>query len=483
MTTWTQAFRVNNCDNLHINNYELDYDPSPTISGTIKSYDYGKKEIVIVIEDEFDLTHPLYNGGKLELTGGRSYLEFTTDPITGAPIPDPTKNLEGISKSVYDEDSRCLTITVPNMVEPNVGARVSIAFTMYQHFGFYASGCGDIYIENARIYTTGGMAYGADSTKGFYVNDLALDLREGSKRLMTATADGFHTCDVQNVKVTNSIFQYSHDDAFNIKNSYIEVSGVVNKKITILAGESYAIEAGDVIDIYTNEHFKPFGPYTVTRVERKTNKSVDVYVDKRVNEDAVGCLMANLTKSTKLTLDNNIIGNKRNRGILLQTQGAVIKNNTWRNIVHGGVIIFTVKDHFAEGICPADVDVENNKFIGNYHGDISLYTWGTNGTTAGLMKDINIRNNFIYGTRMGPINLSGVGDSEVSGNLIYNICSGMAPNSETYAINIKYSNNIKISDTCIYLDNGVERMVPVVKSGTNSVVKESTTTYKNFLEE
>jgi hypothetical protein len=291
---------------------------------------------------------------------------------------------------------------------------------------------------------------------------------------MTATADGFHTCDVQNILVTNSIFQYSHDDAFNIKNSYIEVTGAVNKKITIKASESYVIEPGDVIDIYTNEYFAPLGPYTVTRVERKTATSVDVYLDSRVNEDAVGCLMANITKSTKITIDNNIIGNKRNRGILLQTQGAVIKNNTWRNIVHGGIKIFTLKDQFAEGICPGDVIVENNKFLGSYHGDVHLYTWGTKGTTPGLMKNIVVRNNFSYNTKVGPIAFGGAGDSEISNNLLYNVASAAGAN-DCYAINLYDSVNVLVKANCIYLDNGVNMVKAITegKNNTNITVKDN----------
>jgi hypothetical protein len=183
--------------------------------------------------------------------------------------------------------------------------------------------------------------------------------------------------------------------------------------------------------------------------------------------------MANLTKSTKLTIDNNIIGNKRNRGILLQTQGAVIKNNTWRNLVHGAIKIFTLKDQFAEGICPGDVVVENNKFLGNYYGDVHMYTWGTKGTTPGLMKNIVVRNNFSYNTKTAPYQFAGTGDSEASNNLFYNVASAATKPDDCYAINVYDSVNVTVNKNFIYIDNGVNMVNSIVEGKNNTGVKIS----------
>ena len=84
---------------------------------------------------------------------------------------------------------------------------------------------------------------------------------------------------------------------------------------------------------------------------------------------------------------------------------------------------------------------------------------------------------------MGGITVSGMGESEVTNNLLYNICSAIGSGGEAYALSFKHSTNVVVRDNTVYLDNGVERLVPVVKSGTNSGIKESNTTYKNFLDE
>ncbi len=61
---------------------------------------------------------------------------------------------------------------------------------MYVYNGFNIEHSEDIYFESVSIYTAPGMALRAEGNHNMYFNNFDIKLREGSSRIMTATADG-----------------------------------------------------------------------------------------------------------------------------------------------------------------------------------------------------------------------------------------------------------------------------------------------------
>lgn len=460
MTNWTQAISVNDSDNIHFNNFDLDYENSPTVAGEIVAYDEKTLTVTLKIFDEFDLTAKEYNGGKLGHAWA-SYIEFVVDPNSGEYIPDNTGNIRTGNELVsgsYNADTHEMTIVFSSSARypdrvPKIGERASIAFTMSDHHGFNGANCGKIYMENVNIYTTCGMAIGLSCSDGFYLNRLKLDLREGSTRLMTATADGFHTEDIGEIKITNSVFQYSHDDALNVKNSFVYVTGGAGKVITIRAGKNFDIAVDDTVEVFNEKTMESYGKYTVKKLENKPGSTIAVTVDKIISNDNLNdCIFANLSAATKLTFDNNVIGNKRNRGLLLQSRESTITNNTWKNMIHCAVVVFTERYSFVEGICPANVTIANNKFIGNYEGDIAVDICGSLGPHNGgipmsAIEGIEINNNFFANTPVASLNISSCTDSSVSNNLFYNTSCA---DNVMYGMHVDHSENVKFNNNRIY---------------------------------
>ncbi len=461
MTSWTQAISVEECDNVHFNNFDLDYETSPTVAGEIVAYDEKTLTVTLKIFDEFDLTRSAYGNKNLgqHASGWASYIEFVLDEASGEYIPDNTGNIRTgseIASSSYDSTTKEMKIVFTKAARypdrtPKIGERASIAFTMYNHHGFNGANCGKLYMESVNIYTTPGMAIGLSASEGFYLNRIKLDLREGSTRLMTATADGFHTSDIREIKITNSVFQYSHDDAFNIKNSYVEVTNVVSKKVYLNAPTTYVIEPGDELEFFEEATMVSHGRYKVVKVEG-SGTNLTVQLDRKADESIKGCLAANNTKATKFTLDNSVIGNKRNRGILLQSRESTIINNTWKNMIHCAVVVFTERYSFKEGICPSNVTIANNKFIGNYEGDLSVSACGSLGPNGGgmgngVIEGITISNNFFADTAVVPLGVSSCKDSTVSNNLFYNTS---LDEGILYGMSISYSVDCTVSNNYFY---------------------------------
>ncbi len=428
MTEWKQGISVSNCRNIHFNNFAFDYATPTAVTGVVVSADTQGGTVVIKVDEGYDLTDPRYNGGKV--TWG-SYMEFKLDRDSGKYIPNDKGNLlynstgdqvKRISDGSYDPETRELTLTFSQtLAQVKAGTRVNVAYTMYEYFGMNAQGCENIYLENANFYHTAGMTFGAGNTKNIYLNRFRLSPREGSERLMTATADGLHfgNCTGE-VILTNSVLEYSHDDCLNIKGSYAAVTG--SDEHTVFYDRSstnIGVEVGDIIDVYETNTFRFVGSYTVTAVDAAFGKYT---VAETVSEDlSSGFMVCNATKSPKFTAHNCFFGNKRNRGMLIQCRGVEISNCTFQNIVHGAIQILSVADIFAEGIMPRDVVVKNNKFLGNSIEDVHIFTWGRGGTTPGTIRNVTVENNFISGTGRYPVDILGGGEITVANNLFSDI--------------------------------------------------------------
>ena len=434
MTEWVSAVKLNGCTDIHFNNIDFDYLISPSVSGTVTAADESARTISIRIFDEFDLTDHHYNNGTI-LYG--NYMEYVYDEEFDCYYPDANGMLRYnstgdrvnmISGGSYDEATKTLTLTfstVQPFVKPEIGKMASAAFTMYEYTTFLVDECKNFYMEDCNIYASAGMAMTCESTENLYFNDTNYCLREGSRRLMTATADCLHAIDCYgDLFVTNSLFENSHDDSINICSFYKTVTSNFARELVCTSASNstdYPIEEGDVIEIFDKATMALYGSYTVTGVRRVGLVST-LTLDKRINDSLNGYLVGNVTRVPELKVNNCVFRNKRNRGILAQVRNSQITNNTFLNVVHGAISVHSVMDIFAEAIVPRDFVISGNKFIRNntgrgLAGDVAVFCSGTGGTTAGTITGIEVFNNFFYGGNNAGVSFTGTGDCLIRNNL------------------------------------------------------------------
>ena len=463
MTEWTEAVEASDCENLHFNGIDFDYETSSTVTGTVVSADDAAGQVTILVNDEFDMTDYRYNGGKIAYG---NYMEFVRDARTGDYYPDVNGMLRYnstgdrvnmISNGVYDPASRRLTLTFASgyYKRPAAGTVVSVGYTMYEHYTLHISSTKNLYLEDCNVYASVGMTFGFYSCENVYMNRADIVLKEGSSRLMTATADGLHTNDCfGDLIVSNCIIENTHDDAINVCTFYKTVSSVSGSVITCNApnaAANFPTEIGDVIEVFDQ---------TMTSVQKYTVKDVASYglvyeitVDKRVKNVGEGYLVGNLTRTPALTVENCVFRNKRNRGILCQTQNSVIRNCTFYNVIHGSVSLHSAFDgFFNEGLIPRDVTVENCKFVnsGGTQAGADVYIERIGGTVVpGCITGIVVRNNFFHGNFKWGVSFVGAGDCEMSDNLFYN--DRREENSLGYALaRISLSQNVTVKDNYVF---------------------------------
>ena len=447
---WGSYLKATLSKNVNLKNIQFDMKYSPTIAGTITKVDESGTNPVITIKvpEEFDLTASVYNNRLKEYS---SYMECYLDEATGKYTPDYDGNLfyntttsnaslMGIGKLSYNSATRELSIPLLRQFPwwsyrtPEIGTMVSFAYTMYDNTGMLFKDCEQVTIEDVNVYVTGGMGFRAECGKDYYLNRFNFMQKEGSARIMTCTADIIHTIAVEgDLKITNCTLESSHDDALNIKSFYTEITATSAAERTLTVQQTqnevaipYAV--GDTIEIYDPSTMGVLASYTVTDVQTQGTNYI-LTIDKRPKSGLVGMSCGNVTKSTHLSLDNCIIGNKRNRGILLQCRESEIVNCTFQNVIMGAIQVLSVNDSFREAILPHNVTIANCKFINNIT-DVSIFCYGNSPSSAvaGTLTDTYVKNCFFYRSQGSTcVNLQATGNAQVT-NCLFDLNNRVVKN-------------------------------------------------------
>ncbi|MBE7087881.1 MAG: hypothetical protein E7369_06245 [Clostridiales bacterium] len=487
MTEWTEAVVLKDSENIHFNQIDFDYLVSSTVTGKVVSANDDNKTVTVKINDGFDMTDYRYNGGKIKYG---NFMEFIQDSRTGDYFPNSNGMLvynstgdqvNMIENGVYNATERELTLTfgANYYKRPQVNSVVSVGYTMYENFTIKMDECKDFYMESCNIYSSVGMTFGFYSSENIYLNRTNVVLRDGSNKLMTATADGLHTNDcLGDLFVSNSIIENTHDDAINVCTFYKKVTAVSGNVITCTApnaAANFPTKVGDKLEIYNGETMEIIKSYTVTDVA-SYGLVYEITVDKRVRDVEEGHLVGNLTRTPKLVVENCVFRNKRNRGILCQTQNSVIKNCSFYNIIHGSISLHAAFDgFFNEGLIPRNVTVEGCKFINNQgsiaSADVFIERHG--GTiVAGAIKNITVRNNFFNGNFNSGISFRGAGDCTAENNLFYNEKS-LDDASNYYLASIVKSENVTLKNNLVFFANQRDEYEMVYESDASGTVLQN----------
>lgn len=481
---WRGFLYFNHCDDVWLENFTVDYEVPNTVFGTVLSYDEEKMSATIEVDPE---CNPFIR--RLEENKGTvwSYLEYNKTTLApkedGNYIANGEKTALGYAIDGNENSGYTLTVRFHDEVKRffntnSVGHFANVAFSYYVYNCLTFDACGSSYVENVTLYASPAMGFVGRNSQNICLNRFNLMRKENSNRLMTCNADGIHIEQARGeVKVTNGVYEYMQDDALNLKAGYwYEFSdySYKNKTITISkkTNEMTVPQAGDVLEIYDQTSFEFKGSLTVESAEG-TPLAYTITVKESLAKIGVGtwknCVVTN-TASAKLTFRNNIVRNKRNRGVLVQTREGLVENNSFENVAHGSIIILSFLDQFNEATVPADIVIRNNKLVNNLYalqsspaqGDILVSAQATEDAGfPGTIKNITVENNFIAKNGNVGICFRGVGNSTIKNNLFYNNarvyadkeCSVWLYNSGEITVKDNYRQNT-LSKTCVGVMSG-----------------------------
>ena len=445
-------FNVRNSKNIFFNGITMQLDVPSSLTGTIIEGNTEDKKLKIKIFPEFNKLIEKINSSSSK-PSIRSWVEFhyqNKTPLQGGNfVVDAFESylIEGDVSNGYT-----MEVTFKNGISrPRNGSFISVQFTQYDAYGFTFTNCENSYFENMTMHNAYGMGLTASSVTNFYVNRFNLCIPENSNSLMTATADAMHFSLMHGqVQVTNSLIEYSHDDALNLKHgnwyklSDKEGGSTKTMEITRLTGTVDVPKPGDKIAVYNETTFESYNPtkgyYTIDTVENIAN-GYRVKVKERMSNvgEWGSARVTFLSNTPDFVFSNNIVRNKRNRGVLVQVPNAVIENNSFINVGHGSIQAASAMDIYNEATLPQGAIIKNNKFINNcyikpepLYGDISIFAISNNGSVAPAktLHSMTIENNFITNNGNAAVSLRGVGENtNIKDNLFYE-CSSSQPSGE-----------------------------------------------------
>ncbi|MCF7817160.1 MAG: right-handed parallel beta-helix repeat-containing protein [Kiritimatiellales bacterium] len=303
-------------------------------------------------------------------------------------------------------------------------------------------------VENTTIHRAGGMGLIAEDCSDVTVKGLKVALREGSKSLVTTTADATHFMGCRGtVRVENCLFENMLDDSCNVHGVYAIVE-------ELLAPDQLAISfshfqqlgtvfarPGDCLRLLKRDTLLGYAECSVSSVVRHNDDYYVLTLDKSlVDVLQPNSSIENLTARPDVVFRNNTVRNNRARGMLVTAGGKVlIENNLFERPSMMGILIEGDNDFWYESGAVEDVTIQSNRFVG-LSTRAPLFKIGPMlpGETRVLPpyhRNIRILDNLIEAASPVVIDAKRVGGLEFCGNNVRLPTNPENPSAATFVLN------------------------------------------------
>lgn len=428
---------LENTENIYFRNINFDWGTAPFSMGTILESD--GKTFKVQIHDGYEID---------ENTQIQAFLEYDKNAyiprVKGNDIYWDIKDIE-----ILDNQMINIEFNTEHSIAPK-GTLVVLRHYIYEYDLFFINHSKNIYFENINIYSVPGMAVRAYSSENLYFNRFNTILKQDTDRLMTTTADALHMIDCKgDLVVTNSIFENNGDDALNVHGMYLVVNSIIDSNTINVSnprGYNFKPDIGDEIEINNPNDMGLIQTLTVESVEENMIGFTITFTESIDSTIDIDFLLGNKTRTADLVFKNNVVRNKRCRGVLIQTRSAIIENNVFANLGDAGILITCDSSDWYESISSKNIEIRNNKFIRNNYsqggsqGDITIISFGKGNSIgqAGIQSDIVIENNFIANSANAGIAINSASEVDVNHNMIFSV--GLLAKIPTYNSGIYLSN-------------------------------------------
>lgn len=418
-----KGFHIVNCKNILLTKFSVDWGIPPYSMGVVESFDATAKYAVIKVNSSYVVNA---NTKVIE------YLEY--DQSTNLPRDNGNflynhNDVKNIKSVEYLGNNKLKVFFNVNVTKAPVGTRVALAHAMHFSESFIIEKCEDVKFETVNLFSSPGMGLKAYTCTNLYFNRFNCVTKPGTDRLLTVTADILHLKNTKGeIIITNSTLENSHDDAVNVGGHYLRIQEISGNRIRVLSPlgmwGTFKPSINDVYEASDISSLEVKKTITVTKVE-DSNDGYWITLKEGATGLVINNALANITRTPKLVFKNNLVRNKRNRGILVQTRNVLIENNAFSNVRNGAIQLLSEVNIFNESTAPKDVVIRNNKFVNNNHGadaDIGIAAYGP-GFSIGsplAISNITIENNFMAYSSNAALAFKGVSNIKVRGNLIYN---------------------------------------------------------------
>ncbi len=262
------------------------------------------------------------------------------------------------------------------------GNRIIFGPSHREHPGIVIDRSKDTLIDGVTVHHAGGMALIAQLSHNVKIHKMKTGAREGSGRLLSATADATHFVNCTGkIEIGHCNFEVQKDDPSNLHGLYARImkrEGDHTFLIAMIHPQQYGIDfvdVGDELEFVNSKSLVTYGTGAVAKVERLNKQYTRVTMTEALpKEFAVGDAIAEIREYPEIHIHHCRMHGNRARGLLLNCRGkTIIEDNHFH--VPGTAILFESDARFwYEQGGVRDCTIRRNVFE---NGNFGPLQWGT----------------------------------------------------------------------------------------------------------
>jgi len=314
--------------------------------------------------------------------------------------------------------------------------------------------------ENINIYHSGAMGLIAERSSDITMENFNVKLREGSKRMVSSTADATHFVNCKgNVVFNNCTFENMLDDATNVHGIYAKLADVVDE-MTIGVKRIHSQQTGfqfatpgDTLLISDPKTLLPYKTMVVAEVQDMNEEYMLLTFTESLGENLVpNSGVENISWSAGMKMTNCTVRQNRARSILISTRGKVLVEDNYFSSMMAAIRISGDMNFWFESGPVEDVTIRNNTFVdlcsggkGNVVLMLDPVIKDISKVIGYYHKNITIENNMIKTFDKGIVYAKSIENLVFKNNIIEQTNTFLPLNPEKPTIEIIGCKNVNIS--------------------------------------
>ena len=236
--------------------------------------------------------------------------------------------------------------------------------------GFRVYKSKNLELNNINVYHAGAMALIAEKTETISLNKFNVILKEGSSRIISATADATHFINCKGaITIDNCRFENMLDDATNVHGTYM-INNEVIDSVTVAVrfghfqqeGFDFA-EKSDTLRFIDRKNLRPVGIGVVKDIDMINENYYTITFEEQVPEFSnKNIAIENITWMPSLEVKNCTVKQNRARSLLISTSKSVLVENNYFASMMAGIRICGDANYWFESGPVSNVIVRGNTF-------------------------------------------------------------------------------------------------------------------------
>ncbi len=299
----------------------------------------------------------------------------THGPIYGSGMLDIHRRTDVRAEKLSGDTVRIVE-SRPLKAVPPVGSVMTFKGPMNENRyapAIHCIGSRNVTVENVNVYHALGMGFLGEKSEDITLRNFNVCVREGSDRMVSATADATHFCNCRgDVLIEGCLFENMLDDGTNVHGTYMVVDAVtgprtIRAKLQHFQQSEFTFgDTGDKVWFILSPDTSRGGENTIESYRRIN----EFYAEITLTEDLPrGIKAGDLVENKSWNTDSFILRgctmrNHRARNIVLKAPGRVVIENNDLQSMMSSILVRGEMFFWMESGASTDVTIRGNRFEG-----------------------------------------------------------------------------------------------------------------------